>query len=150
MTTTFAPSLLFKSTRLDQQGRVVLHAGSGDERGPFAIDGAGARLLMSWLLGLDSANEASVAARAAAGMGTEPSRVLVATMIAGNILIPTGCHANAQPYITSWGTFGRRDAADFHQAANGLRSIPDEVDCRCAPSMSCRLSGQRRRLPNGA
>lgn len=130
MTTTYALSPLFKITRLDQEGRVVLHAGSGDERGHFAMDGAGAQPLIAWLFSFDPSEEVHLAEAVAAAtdMGSEPSRDFVRSMIEAKVLVPAGSQADAQRQIAGWGGFGWRDAADFHLATFGLRFIPDEVD----------------------
>lgn len=130
MTTTYALSPLFKITRLDQEGRVVLHAGSGDERGHFAVDGAGAQPLIAWLLAVSPTGETALVdgVASAAGMDLEAGRAFVRSMIEAKVLVPEGSHVDAQQRIAEWGRFGWRDAADFHLATYGLRFIPDEVD----------------------
>jgi SagB-type dehydrogenase family enzyme len=122
---------MFKITRLDSEGRTVLHAGNGDQRGHFAIDGAGAQPIVSWLLGCHTATESHILAGSvsvATGLGEEQGRQFVENMIAAKVLVPNGDQVTERDHLIKWGRFGWRDAADFHLATFGLRFIPDEVD----------------------
>lgn len=61
-------------------------------------------------------------------MNEPDAQQLVDNLIATQVLLPDGSHADERDHLAKWGAFGWRDAADFHLATFGLRFIPDEVD----------------------
>jgi SagB-type dehydrogenase family enzyme len=108
----------------------VLHAGSGDQRGHFAIDG-NAQPLVDWLLRRHHAaktDELTSSLCAATAVHERDARQLVEHLIATQVLLPDGAGAHERDHLVKWGALGWRDAADFHLATFGLRFIPDEVD----------------------
>jgi SagB-type dehydrogenase family enzyme len=129
--TTYVLSPLAKFSRLDNDGRAVLHAGQGDARVHLALDGCGAQPLIGWLLSCHT--EADVNALAgsvagAAGLSDDDAHELVRDLIESSVLIPADEQATTRAHLRRWGEFGWRDAADFHLATYGLRFVPDEVD----------------------
>lgn len=108
----------------------MLHAGSGDLRSHYAVSG-NAQPLVDWLLRCHAAAETDELARSlstATKVDGAAARQLVDNLIATQVLLPDGTHADERDHLAKWGAFGWRDAADFHLATFGLRFIPDEVD----------------------
>lgn len=123
-------SPLVKLTRLDSEGRVVLHAGSGDTRSQFSLDGDAAGPLLEWLLGCSSPATAGTLAASlqqTTGIVEDEARSLVEHLTKIEALVPAGSIAGDRLHLQRWGEFGWRDAADFHLATKGLRFVPDEV-----------------------
>lgn len=126
----FVLSPLVKVTRLDGEGRVVLHAGGGDSRGQFTLDGTAAGPLLEWLLRCSSptSTEALVASlQQATEVVESEARSLVDHLTKIEALVAADTTSRDRSHLARWSEFGWRDAADFHLATRGLRFVPDEV-----------------------
>lgn len=129
--TQYVLSPLARVSRLDGDGRAVLHAGSGDERVHFAIEGSAAQPMLEWLLERQSpADEIELVDRLSrdAGLDGDDAREFIRGMVDSRVLVPDDALAGERDHIAGWSRFGWRDAADYHLATYGLRFIPDRTD----------------------
>lgn len=123
-------SPLAKITRLDSEGRPVLHAGSGTDRCHLALEGPAAQPLIEWLLGCrapEPLDAIGKALRGATGLDDADATELIENMVGLQVLIPAGDLDGQPAHLARWGRYGWRDAADFHLATHGLRFVPDET-----------------------
>jgi SagB-type dehydrogenase family enzyme len=117
----FSP--MAKISRLDGEARIVIHAGQGANRGHFALAGAGADALVTWLMTDTEPGDVadlSGSLAAFAGMSHEDAQNAIKHLVEADVLIPDEQADALHKTLEPWHRLGWADAANFHQATFNL------------------------------